>query len=487
MNKNLKNKALNGLLWNFIDNFSVQISQFAIGIVLARILSPNDFGLIGMLTIFITISQWFVSSGFGQALIRKKDCTQADYSTVFFFNILSGILLYIVLFFSSGFISDFFNEPELKPLLKILGISLIIIGFTIIQQTQLTKRLDFKLQTRISIISSITSGIIGIALAYMGYGAWSLVYKSLIEYFIRSFLLWKYNSWRPSLIFDKIAFKELFSFGSKLMLRGLIYSIFNNLYYVIIGKYFSTADLGFYTRAEQFNRMPSSNINKVINKVSYPVLSELQHDDKALKAVYKKIFMSLVFISSISMLILGAIAKPLILTLLGEKWLPSVPILQLLCFVGLLYPLCDFNLTILKVKGKSGLILKLEIVKRVLSIPVIIMGITYGIKVLIIGMIVLSFFEFLINSYFSGKEISYSLKEQISNNLPSIGLAFVVSAIIYNLSLNLEFNNLLILLICITLSLILVILISEVLRIKAYLNIKSILLDSLRKKIIICK
>ena len=197
--------------------------------------------------------------------------------------------------------------------------------------------------------------------------------------------------------------------------------------------------------------------------------------------------MSLVFISSISMLILGAIAKPLILTLLGEKWLPSVPILQLLCFVGLLYPLCDFNLTILKVKGKSGLILKLEIVKRVLSIPVIIMGITYGIKVLIIGMIVLSFFEFLINSYFSGKEISYSLKEQISNNLPSIGLAFVVSAIIYNLSLNLEFNNLLILLICITLSLILVILISEVLRIKAYLNIKSILLDSLRKKIIICK
>jgi len=487
MNKNLKNKALNGLLWNFIDNFSVQISQFAIGIVLARILSPNDFGLIGMLTIFITISQWFVSSGFGQALIRKKDCTQADYSTVFFFNILSGILLYIVLFFSSGFISDFFNEPELKPLLKILGISLIIIGFTIIQQTQLTKRLDFKLQTRISIISSITSGIIGIALAYMGYGVWSLVYKSLIEYFIRSFLLWKYNSWRPSLIFDEIAFKELFSFGSKLMLRGLIYSIFNNLYYVIIGKYFSTADLGFYTRAEQFNRMPSSNINKVINKVSYPVLSELQHDDKALKAVYKKIFMSLVFISSISMLILGAIAKPLILTLLGEKWLPSVPILQLLCFVGLLYPLCDFNLTILKVKGKSGLILKLEIVKRVLSIPVIIMGITYGIKVLIIGMIVLSFFEFLINSYFSGKEISYSLKEQISNNLPSIGLAFVVSAIIYNLSLNLEFNNLLILLICITLSLILVILISEVLRIKAYLNIKSILLDSLRKKIIICK
>lgn len=473
MKKSLKTKTINGLIWSFIDNFSVQLSQFIIGIILARILSPNDFGLIGMLTIFITISQWFVSSGFGQALIRKKDCNQNDYSTVFIFNIISGFVLYIVLFLTSGYISNFFNEPQLEALLNVLGISLIIIAFTIIQQTQLTKRLDFKLQTRISVISSIISGIIGVLLAYLGYGVWSLVYKSLLEYFIRSFLLWRYNKWRPSFIFDTNSFKELFGFGSKLMLRGLIYTIFNNLYYVVIGKYFSTADLGYYTRAEQFNRMPSSNINKVINRVSYPVLSELQNDDKALKAAYKKIFTSLVFISSISMLILGAIAEPLILTLIGEKWLPSVPILQLLCFVGLLYPLCDFNLTILKVKGKSGLILKLEIIKRILSIPVIIIGIMYGINALIIGMIVLSLFEFLINSYFSGKEISYTLKEQILNNLPSISVAFVVSSLIYYLSLRLELSNLLILFICLTLAMIMVVLISEIFKIKAYLNIKK--------------
>lgn len=473
MKKSLKTKTINGLIWSFIDNFSVQLSQFIIGIILARILSPNDFGLIGMLTIFITISQWFVSSGFGQALIRKKDCNQNDYSTVFIFNIISGFVLYIVLFLTSSYISNFFNEPQLEALLNVLGISLIIIAFTIIQQTQLTKRLDFKLQTRISVISSIISGIIGVLLAYLGYGVWSLVYKSLLEYFIRSFLLWRYNKWRPSFIFDTNSFKELFGFGSKLMLRGLIYTIFNNLYYVVIGKYFSTADLGYYTRAEQFNRMPSSNINKVINRVSYPVLSELQNDDKALKAAYKKIFTSLVFISSISMLILGAIAEPLILTLIGEKWLPSVPILQLLCFVGLLYPLCDFNLTILKVKGKSGLILKLEIIKRILSIPVIIIGIMYGINALIIGMIVLSLFEFLINSYFSGKEISYTLKEQILNNLPSISLAFVVSSLIYYLSLRLELSNLLILFICLTLAMIMVVLISEIFKIKAYLNIKK--------------
>ena len=276
MTKNLKTRAINGLFWSLIDNFSVQISQFIIGIVLARILSPNDFGLIGMLTVFITISQWFVSSGFGQALIRKKDCTQNDYSTVFIFNIITGFLLYLILFFSSGFIADFFNEPQLESLLNVLGISLIIIAFTIVQQTQLTKRLDFKLQTRISVISSVISGLIGVLLAYLGYGVWTLVYKALLEYFIRSFLLWIYNKWRPSFVFDTNSFKELFGFGSKLMLRGLIYTLFNNMYYVIIGKYFSTADLGYYTRAEQFNRMPSSNINKVINRVSYPVLSELK-------------------------------------------------------------------------------------------------------------------------------------------------------------------------------------------------------------------
>ena len=321
----------------------------------------------------------------------------------------------------------------------------------------------------------------GFLLAYLGYGVWTLVYKALLEYFIRSFLLWIYNKWRPSFVFDTNSFKELFGFGSKLMLRGLIYTLFNNMYYVIIGKYFSTADLGYYTRAEQFNRMPSSNINKVINRVSYPVLSELQNDDVALKAAYKKIFISLVFISSVSMMILSAIAKPLIIVLIGEKWLPTVPILQLLCFVGLLYPLCDFNLTILKVKGKSGLILKLEIIKRILSIPVIIVGIIYGINYLIIAMIILSLFEFLINAYFSGKEISFTLKEQILINLPSVALSFVASSVLYFLTLNLELNNYLIITICLTTGMILIIAMSEMFKIKAYLNIKNMVLVSLKK------
>lgn len=481
MSSSLKTKTINGLIWSFIDNFSVQISQFIVGIILARLLDPKDFGLIGMMVIFITISQWFISSGFGQALIRKKNCTQRDYSTIFFFNILVGILVYGILFFSSPFISRFFNEPRLNVLIKVFGISLIIISFTIIQQTQLTKRLDFKLQTKISIISSLVSGLIAIYLAYSGFGVWSLVYKSLIEYGLRLILLWYYNSWFPSLVFDIKSFKELFGFGSKLLLRGLTYSIFNNIYYIIIGKYFTAAQLGFYTRAEQFNRLPSSNINKVVNKVSYPVLSELQDDDIALKSAYKKIYTSLVFITSISMLVLSAIAEPLIIVTVGEKWRPAIEILQPLCFVGLLYPLADFNLTILKVKGMSGMILKLEIIKRILSIPVIIAGVLYGINILILAMIFLSFIEFLVNAHYSGKQISYSLKEQIMDNLPNLFVAILVGLIVFAITHFLEINKILVLIISVLAAITGVILISEILKNQSYFYLKNILLDKLKR------
>lgn len=477
MVKDLKKRAVNGLVWSFIDNFAVQASQFAIGIVLARLLTPSDFGLIGMITVFISLSQWFVSSGFGQALIRKKNANQADYSTIFIFNILSGIILYLVLFFSAETIADFFKEDQLVSLIKVLGINLIIISFTIVQQTQLTKRLDFKLQTKISVISSIIAGIVAIVMAFQGFGVWSLVYKSLLEYTLISGLLWIFNKWRPSFIFDKNSFKELFGFGSKLMGRGIIYTISNNLYYVVIGKYFSTADLGFFTRAEQFNRLPSSNINKVINRVSYPVLSELQDDKVRLKKVYRKIFRSLVFITSVSMLTLGAIAEPLIISLLTEKWRGAIVFLQLLSVVGLFFPLCDFNLTILKVVGKTGLMLKLEIFKRLLSVPVIIFGIFYGILEMIIGMIILSIFEFLINGYFSGKEISYPIKEQLRDVTPGFTIGATIGVSIMLINNILYLNHWLLLGINLIVAIILLFALSEIFKVEAYLNIKVIFIE----------
>ncbi|MFT6842893.1 MAG: teichuronic acid exporter, partial [Psychroserpens sp.] len=335
----LKQKTVSGLLWSFIDNFSKLGLTFVIGIILARLLDPREFGLIGMITIFIALSQSLVDSGFTQALIRKKDCTQADYSTVFYFNLFVGIILYTVLFFYAGAISRFFDEPQLLLIVQVVGLSIIVNAFTIVQRARLIKAINFKLQTKISIIASMSSGIIGIMMAYSGYGVWSLVFKTLLGFTITSLLLWIWNKWKPSFEFSRNSFKEMFSFGYKLLTSGLIDTAYRNIYLLVIGKYFSAAELGFYTRADQFSNLPSQNITSVIQRVSYPVLAEIQHDIPRLKTAYQKIIKSTMLITFVSMIILAVVAKPLVLTLIGEKWLPSVIYLQLLSFGGMLYPL----------------------------------------------------------------------------------------------------------------------------------------------------
>ena len=272
----LKQKTIHGLTWSFIDNFAQKGITFVIGIILARLLSPSEFGLIGMITIFVAISSSFINSGFGSALIRKKDCTDTDLSTVFYYNLVVGVLFFLILLVSAPVISRFFNEPQLKSLVQVLAIILVIDFLTLIQTTILTKRVDFKLQTKISVISSIFSGIIGITMAFKGFGVWSLVVKQLSQHLANSVLLWLLNRWRPLFVFSKQSFKELFSFGYKLMISGLINAIYRNVYYMIIGKYFSAQELGYYTRANNFKNLPSSNINGIISRVSYPVLAQLQ-------------------------------------------------------------------------------------------------------------------------------------------------------------------------------------------------------------------
>jgi teichuronic acid exporter len=257
----LKQKTVNGLVWSFVDSFANQGINFVVGIILARLLSPGEFGLIGMITIVISLSGVFIDSGFSNALIRKKEATQVDYSTVFFFNLFVGVLAYFALFFSAGAISRFFQEPELKPLVQVLGLSILISSLTLIQRVQLTKRIDFKLQTRISVIASVCSGFIGITMAYYGYGVWSLVYKQLAQEVLISLFFWLWNGWKPSWIFDKASFKEMFGFGSKLLASSLIENIYQNIYYLIIGKYFSAAELGYYTRADQFKKTAFSERN----------------------------------------------------------------------------------------------------------------------------------------------------------------------------------------------------------------------------------
>jgi teichuronic acid exporter len=477
----LKEKTVNGLLWSFIDSFANQGVQFIIGIVLARLLSPREFGLIGMLTIFIAISQSFIDSGFANALIRKKDCTQADFSTVFFFNLLIGLFFYIVLFFSAPGISIFFKEPQLKGLLQVLGLGLIINSFTVIQQTILVKRIDFKLQTRISIISAIASGIIGIGMAYLGYGVWSLVFRTLTGFFFTSFLLWLWNNWKPTFVFSTQSFHELFRFGSKLLASGLIETAYKNINYFIIGKYFSAQELGMYTRADQFKSIPSQNITTTIGRVTYPVLASIQNDMPRLKSSYQKLIRSTMFISFFIMLGMAAVAKPMILTLIGQKWLPAVAYLQLLCFVGMTYPLHALNLNMLNVQGRSDLFLKLEIIKKILAVPIIILAIFCGIKIMICGMIVNSIIAYYLNGYWSGKMIGYSVKKQLSDIAPSFLLALIVNGIVFSFNYIIFFSPVILLCVQISVGAVLTIIICEFLKFKDYLYIKTVILEKIMK------
>lgn len=478
--ENLKQKTINGLVWSFIDGFASQGIQFLAGIILARMLSPREFGLIGMLGIFIAISQSFIDSGFSNALIRKKNCTSNDYSTVFYFNILVSLFFFILLYLCADIISEFFKEPQLKILVQIISISLVLNSISIIHRTILTKELNFKLQTHISIIASLLSGIISIWMAYNGFGIWSLVALTMSRFAITSLLFWLKVQWKPSLVFSEKSFKELFSFGSKLLLSGLIDTLYRNIYFVVIGKYFSAIQLGYYTRADQFQALPSQNLNLIISKVSFPVLSKMQDDIPNLKISYQKLVKGTMFLTFVLMLFLAAISKPLILLVLGEKWAPSIIYLQLLCFVGTLFPLHALNLNILQVLGRSDLFLRLEIIKKIIAIPLIFIAILWGIQIMIISTLFIGIITFFINSYWSGRLIKYSSFDQIKDITPSLIVAVVANLGVYILGEVTFFPKILLLLSQVTLGAVLTIFIAERIHLDSYCLLKRIFLEKIR-------
>lgn len=476
----LKQKTVSGLLWSFVDTMAGQGITFVVGIILARLLSPREFGLIGMITVFIAVSESFINSGFSSALIRKKDCTDTDFSTVFFFNLAAGILFFLLLFFSAPAISGFFNEPELTAILQVLGIVLIIDSLTLIQRTILTKRIDFKLQARISVIASIGSGIVAITMAFYGFGVWSLVAQRIVKQGLNSIFLWLWNRWKPLLVFSKQSFKELFGFGSKLLVSGLIDTLYRNIYYLVIGKYFSAQELGLYTKADEFKRLPSQNLNAIIGRVTYPVLSTLQDDIPRLRNNYQKLIRSVMFITFILMLGMAAVAEPMIHTLIGAKWEPAIIYLQMLCFVGMMYPLHALNLNMLQVQGRSDLFLKLEVIKKIIAIPTIVIGIFFGIKIMIVGMMVNTLIAYYLNSYWSGVKIGYSFKHQVKDILPSFFLALSMGVLVYLLGELLPFSYPVNLIIQIVFGGLFVLVISEVTKFRDYIFAKELVLEKIR-------
>jgi len=427
MMDNLKYRTINGVLWSAAERASNEVLRFVIVVMLARLLSPEQFGLVAMLAIFIGISQTFVNSGFGAALIQKKNASQTDYSTVFYFNIIVGLFLFGILFCFAPFIAAFYQEPQLVALTRFMGLTIVISSFGLIQNTLLTKKIDFKTQTTVNMIALSCSGIIAIIMAWKGFGVWSLAVQAVSLDFFRTLLLWFFNSWRPTAEFSEKAFRSLFSYGSKLLAASLLNTIFTNIYAVVIGKAFTTTDLGFYTQANRLQRLPAQNVNSIVQRVTFPAFSSIQDENARLKRGYKKALKLLVFVNFPIMLGLIAVAKPLIGIVLTEKWMPAVPYLQLLCVVGSTYPIHSLNLNILQVKGRSDLFLKIQIIDTAVIALAIVLTLPFGILALIIGQVMTSFVAYFINSYYSSRFIGYGLGEQVTDILPYLSAAIIMA------------------------------------------------------------
>lgn len=434
MSESLKHKTVKGVSWSFIDSISNQGITFLVGLVLARLLTPEDYSLLGIILIFISVFNSIVDSGFSNALIRKTDATDKDYNTVFGCNLIISVVLCVTLYLSASTIAKFFNRSQLTDLLKVMSFIIIINAFAIIQRTILMKKIDFKTQTKVSVISSVSSGIVGIGMAIAGYGVWSLVGQQLSRQILNTIFLWIYAKWYPRLQFSIESFKELFGFGWKILVSSLIATIWNEIYKVVIGKCYAPATLGQYTRADQFASIFSSNMTTVIQRVSYPVLSTIQNDKARLKVAYKRIIKISMLPTFVFMLGMAGCAKSMIQVLVGDQWLPAVPFLQIICFQMMLYPLHSLNLNMLQVEGRSDLFLKLEIIKKIIAVVPVLLGIFVGIYYMLIGSVFTGFIFYYLNAYYSGPAIGYSIKEQIIDILPSFGIALLMCAVVYGMS-----------------------------------------------------
>lgn len=435
MSNDLRNKTKKGLLWSTIERFSTQGIQFLFGIILARILSPDDYGIIAMPIVFLNLAQVFIDSGFSNALIRKRDLSEKDLSTAFYFNVAVGLVFYVILFCCSQYISSFYNTPILSGILKVTALTVLFNPLCAVHQALVTINLNFRIQAKISCTAAIVSGIVGVIMAYSGFGVWSLVVQQVSSSLLRTVMMWFFIKWVPQKIWSNDSFRYLWGFGSKMMLSSLINSLYQNIYPLIIGKYYTSGQLGYYTRAQQFSQLPSSNFTGIIKRVTYPVLSTVQDNDKELGMLFRRTLRVTFFVICPIMLCLFAVSDPLINVLLTEKWMPVSPLLKILCIAMVWYPLDALNLNLLMIKGRSDLFLKLEIIKKIFGFSILVIGVKYGFIALCSTAVVYSVFEILTDTYYTGKYFDLGLKKQISDIIPSFILSVImaVSVMVINL------------------------------------------------------
>ena len=430
MSENLKAKTAKGVGWGFADNIlGLGITAVA-NIILARILSPADFGIIGMTAIFMTLSTSLVDSGFTGALTRKKDTVKADFDTVFYFNLAVSCLLYAVLFFCSPFIARFFKEPILVPVIRILGISLIINAFGIVQKIILVRRIDFRTQAWISLVSSFAAAVAAVAMAFYGFGVWSLVVLQVGKLAVNTILLWSVSRWHPGLCFSRKSFRDMFSFGSRLLITSIISTIWSEMYSFIIGKMYSSSVLGQYSRADKVKNMVTSNVSSVMQKVSYPVLASIQDEGERQINVYRKVLKTTVLISFTAVFGVWAVAGPFILTVFGNQWLPAVDYLRIMCFSGLFLPLMMCSANVINADGRSDITLVLEILKTVMGLIPVVFGIIFSVEALLWSMVGVSFILFVVHAAYVSKVIHYSVGRQLADILPTLCVSIVMALIV---------------------------------------------------------
>lgn len=446
--QSLKQQTKKGLLWNSAGNIANLGIRFVFGIILARLLDPDAYGVIGILTVFISVVSVFIDCGFSQALIRKSDRTQIDFSTEFFFNIGVGLLAYLILFVSAPFIADFYEMPILTPVLRVLGVGVIINSLCVVQSAQFAIKLDFKTPAKLAVGTQLFSGAIGIVLAYKGWGVWALVFQQVSGGLLNAILLWFLAGWRPTIEFSKDSFRYLWGYGSNILGASLIQQIYDNLYPLLIGKFFSASSLGLYSRAHGFASLPSGNLSGVLSNVTFPILSKIVDDKERIVSTYRRMIKSTAFIVFPLMLGMAAVASPMVKMLLNEQWYGCILYLQLLCFALIWQPLSSLQLNVLKIIGRTDIVLKLEFIKRSFGLLTIFASIPFGVTGMCVGFIIFYVFSFCMNTFFISKALQFSFIDQIKDLLPLLLNSLIMGGIVWAITL-IPMNNVLSFTICV--------------------------------------
>lgn len=439
--KNLKQKAASGMIWTALQKYSTMFIQFISGIILARLLTPYDYGCIGMLAIFMTLAEAFIDGGFGSALIQKKQPTQEDYSTIFYWNLGMAALMYAILFVSAPAISRFYNIPLLCNVLRVQGVILFIYAFNIVQRNQLRKKLNFKVLSIVTITTSIIALCVTIFMAYRGYGVWALVAQHIITAAIPAFVFWFFVKWRPIRIFSWKSFKELFSFGFYMFMTHLVNTFCSKLQGLLIGKLYSPATLGYYSKASSTERLASGSISSVMTQVTYPLYVKVQEDKSAMASMIRRLTMTISYVTFPLLMVLLLTAKPLFVLLYSDKWLPSVPYFQVLCIVGLSSCLQAVNTQPIAAIGKSKTMFLWTLAKRTIGMTFMVGGLfLYGMKGFLVGVIIYNWFCYAVNIGLVSKHIGYKWTKQLIDLMPVTIAAFISALVGYGCALLLHLD-----------------------------------------------